>query len=130
MTSSNYSSHCQNPTFPRIMTIAIATVMAIVVALAISGCGSENTYTVSGTYSSTSTEGITVSVEFNDGKMRLSSDYNTGPWRSFKRNGNTLTVKGLNSDGSSATLTIDVLSDSKIRIENFVGNQDVTFTKK
>lgn len=97
-------------------------------ALCLVGCGSSE-YEVAGKYYSTSKEGIQVSIEFDNHQLRLSSDYNQGPWRDYKRQGNTITVSGIGPNRQEQTLTIEVLDNKNVEVKNFIGGQDAQFRK-
>ena len=91
------------------------------------GCSKD--YSVDGKYYSTSAEGITLCMEFTNSQVRLSSPFNTGPWRDYQRDGNVIKVTGINLDGTKSTLTINILNDEQVEAIDFWGSQDVTFSK-
>jgi hypothetical protein len=109
------------------------TVALIVITLMFSSClleKKDKDIAVSGKYSSTSQEGIEAFIEFDKGQLRLGSQLNTGGWRNYTRDGNTITVTGINSNGSSSTVTINILDEDTVEVENFAGSsQDVVFVR-
>lgn len=98
------------------------------VAATLSGCFSKD-IPVDGKYYSTSQDGVQICFEFENHQVRLSSNFNTGPWRDYKREGNTIKVSGMNQDGSRSTLTIEILNENTIEAKDLVGGQDVRLRK-
>lgn len=112
----------------KILICVLITCTCSATALTLSGCFSKD-IPVGGKYYSTSLDGVQICFEFDNHQVRLSSNLNTGPWRDYKREGNTIKVTGMNQDGSKSTLTIKILDENTIEAKNLIEDQDIRLRK-